>query len=115
MLDKSRLVALRKSRDLKPAEIAKAVGVSERAYYSYENGERDPSTLVAAKLAVLFGVSVDYIVGLDVKINDLSETESLLIKKYRNLSPFQQGQLYERAITIAEQAADGVTHNDDKT
>jgi transcriptional regulator with XRE-family HTH domain len=55
---------LRKSRGMTQAELARAIGVSQQAVFAYELGERRISVLVLAKLAKIFAVSVEEMVGL---------------------------------------------------
>lgn len=56
------LLQLRKNRGLKQTELAPHIGVSWRAYQTYERGEREPqmSTLIA--LADFYGLSLDELV-----------------------------------------------------
>ena len=53
---------LRKEAGLKQTELAKKIGISWRAYQTYERGEREPvlSTLVA--LADFYDISLDELV-----------------------------------------------------
>lgn len=59
-----RLKSLRKQHGLSQAEAGAAVGLTQTAYGRYEVGSRDPDTGTLAKLAQLFGVSVDYLMGV---------------------------------------------------
>jgi DNA-binding XRE family transcriptional regulator len=45
-------------------ETANAIGISQVVYCQYECGAKCPNINVAAKLAKLFGVSLDYLVGV---------------------------------------------------
>ena len=56
------LLFLRKKRGLKQTDIAEKIGISFRAYQTYERGEREPqlSTLIA--LADYYGLSLDELV-----------------------------------------------------
>lgn len=56
-----RLVEVRKSSDLTQAAFAGKLGISPRAYTSYELGERDLPLAVAVKLNQLFNVSADWL------------------------------------------------------
>lgn len=60
----SRLLKLRLAKGLKQKEVAEVIGVSERAYCSYEIGTRDPATSTVVKLAGLYDVSTDYLLGV---------------------------------------------------
>lgn len=57
------VTALRKSRGMTQAELARAIGVSQQAVFAYELGERRISVLVLAKLATVFAVSVEEMVS----------------------------------------------------
>ena len=58
-----RLRYLRQQNKVKQSDIAKLIGVSERALRFYENGDREPNIDQLIKLADYFSVSVDYLVG----------------------------------------------------
>lgn len=59
-----RLKSLRKQRKMSQAEVGAAIGLTQTAYGRYETGERDPDTDTLAKIAQLFGVSIDYLMGV---------------------------------------------------
>ena len=46
-------------------ELATAIGVSKGIISLWENGLREPNMTSLISLAVYFGVSVDYLVGLE--------------------------------------------------
>jgi len=55
---------LRESKNLTQKQVAKEIGVSERAYQGYEGGgEAKPSFYSLIALADCFDVSIDYLVG----------------------------------------------------
>jgi transcriptional regulator with XRE-family HTH domain len=58
------VTAFRKSRGMTQAELARAIGVSQQAVFSYELGERRISVLVLAKIAKIFSTSVEGLVAL---------------------------------------------------
>jgi len=58
-----RILLLRKEKDLNQDEAAEIVGISLSSYRRYENGTREPGAAVLRKLADLYGVSIDYLVG----------------------------------------------------
>ncbi|WP_433943660.1 helix-turn-helix transcriptional regulator [Paenibacillus sp. SN-8-1] len=60
---KNKLKALRTERDLTISDIAKLLGVSERTVQYYEKGERQPTLEGLMKLADLYEVSTDYLLG----------------------------------------------------
>jgi transcriptional regulator with XRE-family HTH domain len=46
------------------AELARAIGMSQQAVFAYELGERRISVLVLTKMAKVFSVSVEEMIGL---------------------------------------------------
>lgn len=59
----NRIKELRNEKGLLQSDVAKYIGKSERIVGFYEKGERDPNTDTLIKLAELFDVSIDYILG----------------------------------------------------
>lgn len=57
------IAAMRKARGMTQAELARAIGVSQQAVFAYELGERRVSVLVLSKIAKVFTVSVEDMVG----------------------------------------------------
>lgn len=53
------LLALRKQKGLKQAEVAAAIGAGTRAYQRYEYGEREPQLSTLVKLAEFYGITLD--------------------------------------------------------
>ena len=63
-----RLRDLREDSDITQSDIAKHLHIKQNTYSQYENGQRQLPIPVLIKLAKLYGVSTDYILGLtDVK------------------------------------------------
>lgn len=58
-----RLKKLRREKNLKQIDIARAIGVTKGAISAYENGWRQPSDSILIKLAKEYSVSVDYLLG----------------------------------------------------
>lgn len=58
-----RITTLRKQKDMSQTDLAKATGVSREIIGRYERGEALPSIEVAKKIADIFAVSLDYLVG----------------------------------------------------
>ena len=52
------LIDARKKHKITVVEAAQRVGVRQRMYYYYENGEKDPSLSVALKLEKLYKVPI---------------------------------------------------------
>jgi len=58
-----RLKLLRKERNLTQAKTATLINVNERTFQSYEAGEFEPALPTIIRIADLFDVSIDYLVG----------------------------------------------------
>lgn len=86
-----RMKKLRHEHKLKQAEVADALGLSISAYCNYEYGQRDPQTSILVGLARLYGVSADYLLGLDEP--ELSEAPRVILASQ---SP-RRKELLERA------------------
>ncbi|MBP3660355.1 MAG: helix-turn-helix transcriptional regulator [Oscillospiraceae bacterium] len=59
-----RIRDLREDRDLKQKEIAGLLMCDQSLYSKYERQERPLPLELAAKLAIFYNVSLDYLVGL---------------------------------------------------
>lgn len=57
------LKTLRKKNNLTQAKVAAKLGITQAAYAMYENGDRNPPIDMVDKLADIFDVSVDYLLG----------------------------------------------------
>lgn len=89
-----KLRTLRKKQGVKQSYIAKAIGVKEATISAYEKGTRKPSFDTLLKIANLYGVSIDYLVGNEYENANvfshlhgwqrefLTEVANLLIEKY---------------------------------
>lgn len=60
---KDNLKLLREQKKITKKQVADAIGVTERAYITYEYGQRDVSTETLQKLADFYHVSTDYLLG----------------------------------------------------
>ena len=59
----SRLKLLRKEHKLTQVKVADFVKINARTFQKYEAGDFDPALSVLVRLADLFNVSLDYLVG----------------------------------------------------
>lgn len=62
-----RLRDLREDADMTQTQVAKYLGMSQTGYSKYETGENDIPTQVLIKLAALYRVSTDYLLGISDK------------------------------------------------
>lgn len=72
-----RLKTLREAKRLTQRELGDMVGVSDSAVGQWENDRREPSVIILVKLAQIFGVSVDYLLGR--KDNEPADLEDFLM------------------------------------
>lgn len=59
-----RIRDLREDHDYTQREIAGRLGMLQPQYFRYEQGYRDVPTDILIRLADIYGVSVDYLLGL---------------------------------------------------
>lgn len=72
-----RLISLREARGWSKTYVANHLGLKNmQTYANYEYGRREPDLETTSKLAELFGVSVDYLLGRPEK-NDNNNTADL--------------------------------------
>ena len=62
---KENLKALRQEKNIGQVELAKNIGVSKGIISLWENGLREPNMSSLIALAKFFGVSIDYLVGIE--------------------------------------------------
>ncbi len=79
------LLLLRKKKGMTQKEAAEILDCSMVSFGKYEREEREPSIDMLKKMAKLFDVSVDYLIGNadDVVRNELSEYEIELVEASR--------------------------------
>lgn len=54
---------IRERANYTQAYVADCLGITQQAYANYERGVRQPDNIMLKKIADLFGVSIDYILG----------------------------------------------------
>lgn len=78
-----RILELRKGTFLNQSQLAERVGVNSKQISAYENGFRQPSYAVLIRLADVYKVSIDYLLGLDknktIDVSKLSQDEINII------------------------------------
>lgn len=80
-----RLKELRKSKKMTQAQAANRLNLSKTTISGYENNVKTPSLEVLKNLANLYGVSADYILGLEsrrmIPIDSLTSSQEEIIRK----------------------------------
>ena len=64
MAEYRRIRDMREDHDLSQRELAEKLGMPQQQYYRYEKGYRDFPIDILIRLSDLYGVSVDYLLGL---------------------------------------------------
>ena len=101
-----RVTQLRKSRGMTQAELARALGVSQQAVFAYEIGERRISAIVLERLARLFRLTMDQLLGFTpepVKKRRLSPRAMRHAERLQALSKTQQRFLV-RILDVLEES-----------
>lgn len=119
---KDMLKLLREKRGLTKKQLADAIGIKERAYLTYEYGQRDVSTELLQKLADFYGVTTDCLLGREpaperddlstvVKNSSVEELEDILIRRYLELPNAQRQAVLDFLRRAIQEEADrqGIT------
>lgn len=79
---------LRMSRNLTQSAVARKLRITRASVNAWEMGVSAPSTKYVAELAILFGVSSDYLLGIpqnqSINVGGLSEKEVAAVKEIVN-------------------------------
>lgn len=63
----NKIRALREDMDLRQIDVANATGIDQKTLSNYETGKTRPDSEALISLADFFGVTIDYLVGRDMK------------------------------------------------
>ena len=78
-----RLKELRKKKGLTQEQVAKRLNLTKASISGYENNTITPPNDMLARLALLYGVSTDYLLGLDKQessvISDLTQSQKEIV------------------------------------
>lgn len=75
----NKLLDARKAKGLTQQEVADFLGITRPAYTNIENGKRQPDNKVLIALAGFYGVTADYLLGIQdtKKAPDVAEAEKI--------------------------------------
>ena len=111
---KDTLKLLREQKNLTKKQVADAIEVTERAYITYEYGQRDVSTETLQKLADFYGVTTDYLLGRQEATDSkkpldefaqrkcLKNPEKIFLQKYLELTDDQRDNVLDFFRRVAE-------------
>jgi len=105
MGDRLRELRLRKS--ISQEEVARQIGITRSAYSHYEINNRQPVYETLKKLAVLFNVSLDYIIGGEqsTKADPQVMPEALeIIRILNNMDQDKRKQSIAKMMAVIRQA-----------
>lgn len=94
----NRIAFLRDQRNLTQEELAAALGISRAALSHYEKNRREPDTETLTKVADLFQVSLDYLVG---RTNEATVSLDSDVRQFTDELELSDAELLERfSLTI---------------
>lgn len=78
-----RLAKLREKKRLSQSQLAERLGITKSMVSAYENSARKPSYAVLLRIAGMFNVSLDYLLGMENQVifrtDGLSESQIAII------------------------------------
>lgn len=87
----NRLKELREDRDLRQVDVALQTGIDQRTLSNYETGKTNPDSFSIIKLAKFYGVSCDYLLGVnDFNILGASDISNEIEKIKKRLNELQK-------------------------
>jgi transcriptional regulator with XRE-family HTH domain len=103
----TRLYSLREEKDMKQKDLAAMLNIKPSAISKYEKGIAQPSIPTLIRIAEIFEVTVDYLLGLSSVKNPYSPDrftpkEAEIIAKYRKLTRENRIRIDERIGAIID-------------
>lgn len=111
----------RESAHLTQIQAAKELKISDGTYKNYEQGKREPNNSLLLKIADLYGVTTDYLLGRKPKAPELNQfaelnlsedDEAEVIAKYMSLPSNVRAILLNVLLQLADAAKNRQTQND---
>ena len=117
MVINENLKQLRIDSGLTQYELAKNLNIGQSTIVGYEKGDREPTITNISRYAKYFGVSIDFIVGLEddfgIKKTDgavapsaYSKEEQKIIEDYRRLSYMSKKLILQTLATLQPSASE---------
>lgn len=102
---------LRNSTGKSQAEVAKLLGTSQQVYQNYEAGRREANYDMLIKLANLYNVSIDYLLGREQNEPDeiekkmtVKEMEDDIVNRWLNLGEIGREIVYNMLLSMVDLA-----------
>jgi transcriptional regulator with XRE-family HTH domain len=104
MLHGDRLKLLRESKGYTHQRLAELLDLSISQIWRYESGKTDPTGDILARIARVFNVSVDYLLGITDEATPPGLIETGLSQKERNvITALRQGDNYQAIKMIIDE------------
>ncbi|MGV4321287.1 helix-turn-helix domain-containing protein [Bacillus mojavensis] len=102
----NRLKELRKSKGdkISQGDVASAIGISQSAYASYEQGNREPNIERLIMISKYFGVSLDFLIRGDGKDLPIESDPSLSLIK-NAIKDIEKKSSYDKAVSYLEKVS----------
>lgn len=101
MLRGDRFKQLREQHGYTHEELSEMLGLSQKQIWRYENGKTDPSSEIIVKIAKVFRVSSDYLLGLTDDTNPYIRIDNLTSVEKEVLSAMRRGEKIEAIRVLA--------------
>ncbi|MFC2696366.1 MAG: helix-turn-helix domain-containing protein [Candidatus Absconditicoccaceae bacterium] len=99
-----RLKNLRKKAGFTQVDVASKLGISQPAYASWERGVKKPTQENLVKIAQIFNVSIDYLVGnSEEKLDELDNIELLFRMNSKGLTDEEKAIFKKELIDFMEE------------
>jgi len=99
-----RLKNLRKEAGFTQVDVASKLGISQPAYASWERGVKKPTQENLVKIAQIFNVSIDYLVGnSEEKLDELDNIELLFRMNSKGLTEEEKKIFKKELIEFMEE------------
>lgn len=81
----------RNALKISQSKLAEMIGMSQQAVAKWETGKAEPDSATLKKLALIFGITVDTLLGIKTKPNedDWPPEAKIMFRDLRKLSPEQ--------------------------
>lgn len=106
----NRLKEARLERKLSQKEVAKLLNVSQATYSNWENAKFDSNQASLKKLAEIYDVSIDYLLGAEKKEPQAKASDSFL-KKAIEQAGLTDYKLTEKEMTILRGTLQGILNS----
>ena len=104
-----RIKNVRKIKKMSGTSVAKKLGISSPYYYDIEKGKRKLSSDLASKLADIFDVSVDYLLGREKQEDNLdNEIEFIQNLELNDKELLEQFNLLLDGVPLTEEESKGL-------